>query len=270
MSAFLDGLVQLLLLLVVLLAAFGLAEVGLELGGLATGALYVLVFLLLFGYPAAFETLWRGRTLGKAALGLRVVTVEGGPIRFRHAAIRAILGIVDKYLFSGMVGVVAVLVTRRNQRVGDLVAGTIVLRERSGAVAPSAVRFSPPRGAEAYTASLDVSRLEHEDYGTVRSFLLRAHSLAPAARSPLAASIASSVVARLRATPPAGMPPEVFLACVAAAHQARHAPATAPAPPAFSSVWAAPRPRDDTGPTGARPGSGQPPPADGPGFAAPG
>jgi uncharacterized RDD family membrane protein YckC len=266
MAAGIDALAQGALLLVVLLAAFGLGELGVGLGGFATAALYVLLFLLIFGYPAAFETLWRGRTPGKAALGLRVVTVEGAPIRFRHAAIRAILGLFDKYLFSGAVGVVALLVTRRNQRVGDLVAGTIVLRERSGAPAPSAVRFAAPPGTEAFVGSLDGSRLEHEDYGTVRSFLLRAPSLAPAARHQLAGSIAGSVCGRLRLAPPVGMPPEVFLACVAAAHQARHAgiPGRAAAP-AFTSVWADPLP--------SAPGSARPSASDvrsDTGFAAPG
>jgi uncharacterized RDD family membrane protein YckC len=229
------------LLFSVLFGAFGLGELGVDVGGFGAAFLYVMLFLLVFGYPAAFETMWRGRTPGKAALGLRVVTVEGAPIRFRHAAIRAILGIVDKYLFTGMVGVVSVLVTRRNQRVGDLVAGTIVLRERSGAKAPSAVRFDPPRGLEAFVGSLDVARLGHEDYGTIRSFLLRAPSLSPAARQHLAAQLAAPLVDRLRATPPPGVPPEAFLACVAAAHQQRNAPA-APVVPAFSSVWSSPEP----------------------------
>ena len=238
LSGFVDGLIQGLILVVFLFAAFGLGEVGLDLGGLGTASLYVLFFLLVFGYPTVFETLWRGRTPGKAALGLRVVTIEGGPIRFRHAAIRAILGVLDKYVGSGLVGVVAVLVTRRNQRMGDLVAGTIVLRERSGARAPAAVRFAPPPGLEAYVASLDVARLGHEDYGTVRSFLLRAPSLSPAARAHLASQLAPSIASRLSTSPPAGLPAEVFLVCVAAAHQRRHAPA----PPAggFTSVWSAP------------------------------
>ena len=253
LAAFIDGVIQLVLLFALLFGAFGLGEVGVDLGGFGAAFLYVMLFLLVFGYPAAFETMWRGRTPGKAALGLRVVTVEGAPIRFRHAAIRAILGLVDKYLFTGMVGVVAVLVTRRNQRVGDLVAGTIVLRERSGATAPSAVRFDPPRGLEAFVASLDVGRLGHEDYGTIRSFLLRATSLSPAARQHLASHLAAPLVDRLRATPPPGLPPEAFLACVAAAHQQRNSPA-APVMPAFSSVWSSPEPSfappSDRGPSG--------------------
>ena len=239
LAALVDSAIQLLVLLGILLASFGLAEAGIDAGGLGNAFLYVVLFLLLFAYPAGFETLWRGRTPGKAALGLRVVTVEGGPIRFRHAAIRAILGLVDKYVFSAVPGVLAVLLTRRNQRLGDLVAGTIVLRERSGARTPQAVAFAAPRGLEAYVAALDVSALDRADYVTIRSFLLRAPTLAPAARDALARQVATPVLARLHTTPPPGLPPEVFLVCVAAAHQHRHAPPAA-APPSFHSVWSDP------------------------------
>ena len=102
-----------------------------------TSLTFLLTFVVLWGYPTVMETLWRGRTIGKIALGLRVVTVEGAPVRFRHAAIRATLGLVDFLLTSGAGAVVSVLMTHRSQRLGDLVAGTVVLRERTGLRAPS-------------------------------------------------------------------------------------------------------------------------------------
>lgn len=262
LAALLDSVIQFLVLLAVLLAAAGLSGLGVEFGGLGTAFLYVVLFLLLFGYPAGFEALWRGRTPGKAALGLRVVTVEGAPIRFRHAAIRAILGLVDKYFLSAVPGVLAVLLTRRNQRLGDLVGGTLVLRERSGAKAPRAVAFAPPPGLEHYTGSLDVSALDQAEYVTIRSFLLRSATLAPAARDSLSRQLATPLLGRLRTTPPPGLPAELFLVCVAAAHQRRHAPATTPA---FQSVWADPSP--SLGVAGAPAAA---PPAAAGGFAAPG
>lgn len=218
---------------------------GLELGGVAAAFVYTGVFLILFGYPAGLETLWRGRTLGKAALGLRVVTVEGAPIRFRHAAIRSILGLVDLYGTSGAVGVVSVLVTARSQRLGDLVAGTIVLRERSAAGATKTltpVRFEPPWGLEAYAATLPAGALTHEDYGTVRSFLLRAATLSPEPRAELAAQLATPLAARLQTTPPPGVPHEAFLVCVAAAFQRRmdRTAGRRAATQASESVWALP------------------------------
>jgi len=182
------------------------------------------------GYFIAFETLWRGRTLGKAALGLRVVTTEGAPVRFRHAAIRGLLGLVDFAIASGFFAVMFILLTRDNQRLGDLVAGTLVLRERSGLAAPAPVSFAAPAGLEAYTATLDTSRLTIEEYQAVRTYLLRAASLPPGPRAALALQLADPLVARLRPPPPAGITPEQFLRCVGAAHQQRQRQAS-PAPP---------------------------------------
>ncbi len=173
------------------------------------------------GYFIVSETLWRGRTVGKAALGLRVVTREGGPVRFRHAAVRAMLGVVDFAIASGFFAVLFVLLTRDNQRLGDIVAGTLVLRERSGLPAPAPVSFEVPSSLEPYAATLDVSGLRIEEYQAVRTFLLRAPSLPPAPRTSLALQLASPLVERLRPPPPPGMPPELFLHCVAAVYQRR-------------------------------------------------
>ena len=181
------------------------------------------------GYFIALETLWRGRTLGKAALGLRVVTKEGAPVRFRHAAIRGLLGLVDFLVLGGFLAVVFILFTRDNQRLGDLVAGTLVLRERSALAAPAPVSFTPPPGLEHYTATLDPSGVGNEEYQAVRTLLLRAPSLSPGPRSALALQLANPLAARLRPPPPAGISPELYLQCVAAAYQQRQRLAAAPA-----------------------------------------
>jgi uncharacterized RDD family membrane protein YckC len=189
------------------------------------------------GYFIAFETLWRGRTLGKAALGLRVVTKEGAPVRFRHAAIRGLLGLVDFLVLGGFLAVVFILFTRDNQRLGDLVAGTLVLRERSALAAPAPVSFTPPPGLEHYTATLDPSGVGNEEYQAVRTFLLRAPSLSPGPRSALALQLANPLAARLRPPPPGGVSPELYLQCVAAAYQQRQRLAAAP-PATAGSVGA--------------------------------
>lgn len=181
----------------------------------------VVVSVILLGYPIAFETLWRGRTPGKAALGLRVVTTDGAPIRFRQAAVRGFLTLVDLYLTSGAGAVLSMLFTRDSQRLGDLAAGTLVLRQRTGAQAPAPVSFPVPPGCEAYAATLDPAGLTGDDHVAVRSFLLRAAGLPPDARFSLGAQIATTVAGHMGHTPPAGLHPEAFLACVAAVHQAR-------------------------------------------------
>jgi uncharacterized RDD family membrane protein YckC len=221
--------------------------------GVAAAFFFLLTFIALWGYPTVMETLWRGRTIGKAALGLRVITVEGAPVRFRHAAIRATLGLVDFILTSGAGAVISVLLTPRSQRLGDLVAGTVVLRERTGLQAPVAVEFPVPQGLEAYAQSLDVARMTGDDYRAARTFLLRAGSLAPAVRYDLALAIAEPVAARVQPAPPAGVPPEAFLLCVAAVYQhrqARQGPVRAytPVPSTYASPASAPRGQDDFSP----------------------
>jgi len=217
----------------------------------------LLVFAVLWGYPVASETLWRGRTIGKAALGLRVVTIEGAPVRFRHAAIRAALQLVDLWLTLGGAAVVAILATARQQRLGDLVAGTLVLRERTAAGPTAPVRFVVPAGAESYAATVDASGMTTDDYGVVRTFLLRATTLAPEARARVGTQLAQGIAAKLGHVPPAGVAPELFLTAAAARYQQRTA-APAPArfrPEADDRRVAAPDPPGDlgTGPGGFAP-----------------
>jgi len=190
-------------------------------GWLGTTIVLLLVFLVIWGYPIALETLWRGRTVGKAAMGLRVVTTEGGQIGFRHAAVRTALGLVDFILTSGACAVICVLLTSRNQRLGDLAAGTVVLRERTGLRRPTPTTFAPPLGLDAYADSLDLAGLGPAEYGVVRAFLLRAPSLPPQVRARLAAQVGESIAQRVQPPPPPGVPAEVFLASVAAAYRKR-------------------------------------------------
>lgn len=232
-------------------------------GWVATTIALLLSFGVLWGYPVGFETLWGGRTPGKAAMGLRVVTVEGAPVRFRHAAIRAALSLVDFWLAFGGVAVISALVSRNHQRLGDLVAGTLVLRERTGAPPPTAVRFAVPAGAEPYAATIDPSGLTADDYATARRFLLRASHLADDVRADLARRIARPLAARLRHSPPDWVSPELFLLCAAARFQERGG-AAAPPPSARADGASATAPMPE--PPAPSPPS---PPSEG-GFAPPG
>jgi uncharacterized RDD family membrane protein YckC len=219
----LDLLVQLTALVALSFVLSFAVTGGLDLGQtLAVVVTLVLTFLILVGYPIAMETLWNGRTLGKAAMGLRVVTQEGGPIRFRHAAIRGIFGLIEIWVFLGSIALVAIIFSKRNQRVGDIVAGTIVLRERSAASPGVAVSFPPPPGYEAYVGSLDVTPISAEQYSVIRGFLMRVFELSPPARMTLAIRLANPTAVLMHHTPPPAVSPELFLVCVAAAYQQRH------------------------------------------------
>lgn len=190
------------------------------------GAIVVVLlvtFLGLFGYPVVAETISNGRSVGKAALGLRVVTVEGAPVRFRHAAIRSALQVVDFFLIPiGVIATASALPSPLDQRVGDRIAGTMVLRARSGAREAVAVAFPPLPGFDAYVAGLDVTALDPGQYEVLRSFLTRVDQLTPAARAALAVRLCSAIEAVTRQGRASAVHPEHHLASVAAAYQRRH------------------------------------------------
>jgi uncharacterized RDD family membrane protein YckC len=189
--------------------------------GLGVAVALVLAFVWQFGYPIGFETLWRGRTLGKAAMGLRVVTVEGAPVGVRHATIRAVTAPVEVLLTTGLVASIASFVSPRAQRLGDLAAGTLVVRERGIAPEPTATTFAAPPGAAAYVAQVDVSALGPREYALVRDTLRRQTELSPEAGWQLSREVAEAVAPLVRPLPPAGTAPAAFLQAVAAAVQQR-------------------------------------------------
>ena len=179
-------------------------------------------FLLIFGYPVIAETFWRGRTIGKWAAGLRVVTLEAGPIGFREAFIRSVFQIIDILVSFGAVALVTSLVTNRSQRLGDLAAGTYVIRDPKSPPHYPAVPFTPPMGAEGIVAALDVSKLRPDQERVIRSFLLRVGTLSQPARVHLGGQLAVKVSQTLGHDPKLyGLPPEPYLVVVMAAHQAR-------------------------------------------------
>jgi len=219
----LDFVIQMFALLVLLVALGAIAGFSGSAGAATFILATVAIFAIVLGYPVACESLLAGRTVGMMAAGLRVVTVEGAPIRFRHAAIRGALLLVDFWILFGAIGAIVMLFNRDSQRLGDLAAGTLVLRERTAAKTDSAITFMPPAGWEPYAASLDPGRMTEEQYGLVRSFLLRVHELSPAARHDLAYRMAGPLALAMNHTPPSSVHPEPFLICAAAAYQRLHA-----------------------------------------------
>lgn len=225
----LDLLIQgVVLLALVLLAVSGLGGEG----WLPLTLMIIGVAAIVLGYPIVTELVTRGRSPGKAALGLRVVTVEGAPIGPRHAFLRSALGLVDFLLVpGGLVAVVVALFSARSQRLGDLVAGTMVLRERTAAGPAQAVWFNPPPGLEDYARTLDVSAVTDAQFGLVRSYLLRVVDLAPEARAALSVRLSTPLVAAMHHHTPPGVHADHFLQSVAAAYQRRHSGTGASLPP---------------------------------------
>jgi uncharacterized RDD family membrane protein YckC len=201
-------------LAVTLFAAF-LMNADEALGAAALIGVLVLIFLV---WPVMFETLSRGRSLGKLAMGLRVVRDDGGPIRFRHALVRTLVGFAFEWpgLFFAPVtwiaGMVTMLFSPRGKRLGDMAAGTIVLLER----VPDRGRYAPqmPPPLAPWARTLDLTGVGDRLALAIRQFLSRSRELSPAAREDLGRRLAAEVAARTAPAPPPGTPGWAYLAAV--------------------------------------------------------
>ena len=215
-SALVDYLIQ-AVIIVALALVLGLG-VGVSPGdgGYAAAVWAVLAFLLFVGYDISFELLASGRTPGKRLNGLRVVRESGAPVTFPTSAVRNVLRIVDIIPGAYLVGIISILVSSRNQRLGDHAGGTLVVRERKVMPPEPVLRtYRTPADAPAW----DTGAIGEDELLAVRGFLARRDALTPDARAQLAAELAS----RLR--PKVGgaigeEPPELFLERLAAAKAA--------------------------------------------------
>lgn len=205
------------------LLAWGLVSAVGDLDGIAGAVIAVLFSVGLYlAWFCGFET-WMQRTPGKAALGLRVVSSDGTPVRFVQAFLRAIVGLVDFLLLPfGFIAVASSLLSPRDQRLGDVAAGTLVVRNRTAVRFITPAQFPVPYGYEGYVNALDIGSMTEAQYGVIRTFLLRAHQLSPLARAQLAVRLANPLSRVLRHEPPRNLHPETFLVCVVAAWQRAH------------------------------------------------
>ncbi|MFF5146327.1 RDD family protein [Streptomyces sp. NPDC013157] len=203
--------------------SIGLAAATASLDDAAQIALTIAAFLLvLVGAPIAVETLSHGRSLGKMACGLRVVRDDGGPIRFRHALVRGALGVVEILMTFGVVACIASLVSARGRRLGDVFAGTLVVRER---VPVGQTRFvpPPPPWLAGRFAELDLSAVPDALWLAVRQYLTRMQQLDPQVSWAMAAQLAGDLATRTGTPAPTGIPPAAYLAAVVQERQAREA-----------------------------------------------
>jgi uncharacterized RDD family membrane protein YckC len=196
--------VALFLVWIAVLATF-VATVGNE-AGVWTLAIAVLAgFVVLYGYFAVFEILWQGQTPGKRIIGLRVIGADGRPLTAYQALLRNLLRLVDQLPGLYGIGIVSVLFSSRNQRLGDLAAGTVVIHERhsmppvSPLLVPRAAAASagapPPR-----TGSVRARRLTDGEVALIERFLQRRRDLDVDTRERTGREIAQRVRHRLGLT----------------------------------------------------------------------
>jgi len=185
--------------------------------GRAIGVLVIVTVMVLI--PVTVETLTRGRSLGKLAAGIRIVRDDGGPVRFRHALIRALTGTGELWMTAGSVALITSLLNDKGKRVGDIVAGTYAVRVRG------AQRTLPPVAMPYQLAgwahSADMRRLPDGLALAARQFLGRANTLHPASRERLGRELASQAELAVAPPPPPGTHPEMFLAAVLAERRDR-------------------------------------------------
>lgn len=191
---------------------------GLVDGALAGGLATVGLILVLVGYPVLCERFNHGRTLGKMAVGLRVVSADGAPVAARQSLIRALVGVAVEWpglvlpLLSWVAGVTVMVTDRRGRRLGDLVAGTLVVHSRT-ATAWRPVPTAVPALA-GWAATLDLSRLDDGLALAARQYLARVHQLAEPARGRLGHGLWAEISAVITPPAPPGMPESVYLAAV--------------------------------------------------------
>ena len=217
LSAVIDLVVQFTLLFVGILLVTELAADSSESG--SDAASLVLLLAVLVGYPVVLEWLWRGKTIGKAAMGQRVVRDDGGPIRLRQAAVRGVVGFFERYMLFGIVPIVASLLSRRGQRIGDMLAGTVVVTERGARHVDRVAMMPPPLAG--WAAAADLSRLPDDLALSARQFLARAGELHPAARDELGDRLVSAIAGVVSPPPPPGTPGWAYLAAVLAERRRR-------------------------------------------------
>jgi uncharacterized RDD family membrane protein YckC len=173
--------------------------------------------------PAVVETATQGRSLGRWALGSRIVRDDGGSIAFRHALIRSFVGLFELIITFGGVAVVVAMLNAKAQRLGDLLAGTYSQYERVPTVVPQT--FGVPEPLQNWAKTADVARLPDPLARRIAQFLAQAGAHTPTTRDRLAATLVDDARAFVAPVPDAD--PELLLAAIAVLRRERQARALA-------------------------------------------
>ena len=218
-SAVIDGVLQLALLIGGILSVAWFADrAALDDGLLAAGVLLASV-LAYVGYPVLSELLLRGRSVGRLVMGTRVVRDDGGPVHVRQSVLRAVMAMFEIWSTSGAVALTCAVIDRRSRRIGDLLAGTMVIQERMRTL--PAQRMEVPVSLREWALAADVGRLPLPLMQDIRAFLPRAGEINAESRHQLSRDLLHRTLPHVAPAPPPGTPPEEFLAAVLAERSRR-------------------------------------------------
>ncbi|MCQ9163602.1 RDD family protein [Arthrobacter sp. STN4] len=185
---------------------------GLLDGAAARAVVLVTLVGIVVALPVAVETVTRGKSVGKLVMGLRIVRDDGGSIRFRQALVRGLLAVFEIYMSLGSVAFLVCLFNDKSKRLGDMMAGTYAIRDRAPKYQPLQVHTVPALAPWAQLA--DIGRLPDPLARRISVFLRQGARMAESSRSSMGLALADEAAAFVAPLPPAGTPPEVFLAAL--------------------------------------------------------
>lgn len=218
-SLLIDFLASAVVIIGALLAVNLLAgPAGLDESALAAVLISLLVTVLVI-LPMIVEFATRGRSLGRLALGLRIVRDDGGAIGFRHAFVRSLTGLLDVWFTFGGLAALVGLLSPRSKRLGDLLAGTYSQVER--VPAPTSAVWGVPESLVGWAAIADVARLPDSLSRRIAAFMASAGAMTPDSRRRQAAALAQEVA--IHVSPLPATDPELLLAAVSALRREREA-----------------------------------------------
>ncbi|WP_366181088.1 RDD family protein [Actinomyces timonensis] len=209
--------VGLVLSLITLLSLRPVSAAVLDPPTIITLSLLLLTWLIVL--PLTIETVSRGSSVGRWVLGLRVVRDDGGAVRLRHSLVRALVGIFEIYTALATLAIASCAVTRRGKRLGDLLAGTYVVRDQVETAAAPPILMPPELASWAERA--DLRALPGDLALVARTFLQRASTVEPRSRERIGAELAASISSSVSPPPPEGTHPERFLAAMLAERRDR-------------------------------------------------
>jgi uncharacterized RDD family membrane protein YckC len=224
LACFVDTLISYLVIILILAACAGSAywvdemswpREARTLAYYYLGAVAILTtFVVIFGYFIFFEGTWQGQTPGKKFAGIRVIESNGQPVSWSSVIVRNLIRIVDTGL--GLVGLVTIFADASERRLGDLAAGTIVIRERQAAKEDLTVTLTPDLTPNLY---FDVGQITPDEYELLVSFLSRRPKFAPGKRPLLAHKLEEYFKQKIQTT--TDDPPEIFLEKIYLAYKAQ-------------------------------------------------
>lgn len=213
-AAFLiDAIIQIVVFIILIVALVDFSRNGSMSSSLLTAILILLIIIPMVALPATVESLTHGRSVGKLALGLRVVRDDHGVIRPRQAIGRALIGFVELWSTGGAAAIVTCIMNKRGKRLGDLASGTLVVSDRVKLRWPAPMPMPPALARWATNA--DIAPLDPRVVLGARQYLLRRHQLSPMAAQTLSTQLANTLRAHVSPQPPVSTADELIMAIIA-------------------------------------------------------